>query len=155
MLSLAKHQIQHLLLLGCDLAYATESSRFATPGVNIGLFCSTPSVALSRSVGSKKAMEMLLTGAMIPAQTAEDIGLINKCLPDEESLDNHVNSIVDLICTKSPTSIRLGKPTFKKQVELPLEEAYALTSNAMAQGCLEDECKIGIDAFLSKTKPNW
>ena len=100
-------------------------------------------------------MEMLLTGAMIPAQNAEDIGLINKCLPDEASLDNHVNNIVDLICTKSPTSIRLGKPTFKKQVELPLEEAYVLASNAMAQGCLEDECKIGIDAFLSKKKPTW
>jgi len=100
-------------------------------------------------------MEMLLTGNMISAETAEDLGLINKCLKDKEELDNHVNEVVDLICTKSPTSIRLGKPMFKKQAELSLEEAYLLASDTMANGCLEDECRIGIASFLSKTEPTW
>jgi len=142
------------LVASCDLAYASNSSRFATPGVNIGLFCSTPAVALGRCVGRKKAMEMLLTGEMISAPTAESIGLINAAVPEDE-LDGKVSDIAELIASKSPMAIRMGKPVFVKQMQRPLEEAYEITSEVMVRCCMEEECKIGIDAFLSKTKPSW
>lgn len=151
------------LVASCDLAYASNSARFATPGVNIGLFCSTPGVALSRSVHRKHAMEMLLTGDMISATEAERIGLINAVIGDQDdgdkasknSLDDAVLEIATKIASKSPKAIQLGKPLFYEQLELPLNAAYQLTSKAMVNHLDQKEAKEGIEAFLTKRMPNW
>lgn len=151
------------LVASCDLAYASNSARFATPGVNIGLFCSTPAVALGRSVHRKHAMEMLLTGDMISATKAERIGLINGVIGDEDgkdrastnNLDDAVLEIATKIASKSPKAIELGKSLFYQQLELPLNAAYQLTSKAMVDHLDQKEAKEGIEAFLTKRMPNW
>jgi len=142
------------LVATCDLAIAAESARFATPGVNIGLFCSTPMVALSRAVGRKAAMEMLLTGEMIGAAEAARLGLINRAVPEAE-LDEAVGSLARQIAGKSRKVLALGKPAFYCQAELPLAEAYAYTSEVMVRNMQEADAAEGIDAFLQKRKPVW
>ncbi len=142
------------LVASCDLAVAGQSARFATPGVNIGLFCSTPMVALSRAVGRKAAMEMLLTGEMIDAETARAIGLVNRVVPDGE-LTAAVASLAAQIASKSPLTLAIGKEAFYRQVELPLDEAYAYASEAMTRNMMAHDAEEGIDAFLQKRSPVW
>ena len=142
------------LVATCDLAIAADTARFATPGVNIGLFCSTPMVALSRAVGRKAAMEMLLTGDMIPAAEAVRLGLLNRAVPEPE-LDAAVRSLARNIAAKSRAVLALGKPAFYRQAELPLAEAYAYTSDVMVRNMQERDAAEGIDAFLQKRPPVW
>jgi enoyl-CoA hydratase/carnithine racemase len=143
------------LVASCDLAYATSASQFATPGVNIGLFCSTPAVALSRAVGRKAAAEMLLTGRPISALRAQQIGLINAVFETAEELDAHVVDAAETIASKSPVSIRMGKPTFVEQLGMTLDGAYDVAGEIMCANAVEDECGEGISAFLEKRQPNW
>ncbi len=142
------------LVASCDLAVATEPSRFATPGVNIGLFCSTPMVALSRNVAPKHAMEMLLTGDMIDTDRAAAIGLINRAVPGEE-LQAHVDELAATIAAKSGYTLKVGKEAFYRQLERPLAEAYAYTSQVMVTNLLADDADEGIGAFLDKRAPTW
>ncbi len=142
------------LVATCDLALAAEEAKFATPGVNIGLFCSTPMVALSRAVGRKQAMEMLLTGRAITATEAERIGLVNRCLPAAE-LDAAVDELARGIAAKSPLTVKTGKEAFYRQVELGLEEAYAYTAQVMTENMLARDAEEDIDAFLQKRPPQW
>ena len=145
------------LVASCDLAYASDRSMFATPGVQLGLFCSTPAVALGRSVASPKhAMEMLLTGRGIRAAEAERIGLINRAVSVGE-LDARVQRIAeDIASNKSQSAIKHGKPLFYHQMGLDLNQAYDVTSRAMVDDLLDQEdCREGIDSFLSKRKPTW
>jgi len=142
------------LVASCDLAYASIGSKFSTPGVNIGLFCSTPAVALCRTVHRKAALDMLLTGRMISAEEAARIGLINESVP-EQKLEDRVDELTDLISTKSPLAIAEGKPVLATQLGLPLHEAYDLASRYMVDGALGNDCIEGIDAFLSKRNPMW
>ena len=142
------------LVATCDLAVATEDARFATPGVNIGLFCSTPMVALTRAVGRKPAMEMLLTGDLVDAGTAKSLGLVNRVVPAAE-LDAAVMELAGRIAAKSPLTLRIGKEAFHRQAELPLEEAYAYASRVMTENMLARDAEEGIDAFLEKRAPVW
>jgi enoyl-CoA hydratase/carnithine racemase len=142
------------LVATCDLAVAGESAQFATPGVNIGLFCSTPMVALSRAVGRKAAMEMLLTGDLIDAHRAREIGLVNRVVPDGE-LDAAVNSLARQIAGKSPLTLAIGKAAFYGQVELDLAAAYAMTAEVMTRNMLAHDAEEGIDAFLDKRPAVW
>ncbi|MEX1228388.1 MAG: enoyl-CoA hydratase [Marinobacter sp.] len=142
------------LVASCDLAIATTSSRFATPGVNIGLFCSTPMVALSRNVSRKHAMEMLLTGNMISAERAEQTGLINRVV-DDAALDETVHSLATTIAGKSSHTLKIGKEAFYHQLEMGLAEAYDYTSNVMAENLDAVDAQEGICAFLEKRKPDW
>jgi enoyl-CoA hydratase/carnithine racemase len=142
------------LVASCDLAVAGESARFATPGVNIGLFCSTPMVALSRNVARKHAMEMLLTGEMVGAAEAQRIGLVNRVVPDGE-LDAAARALADSIAAKSGHVLRIGKEAFYRQLELGLEDAYAYTSRVMAENMMARDAEEGIRAFLEKRKPEW
>ena len=142
------------LVATCDLAVAAESARFATPGVNIGLFCSTPMVAVSRAVPRKTAMEMLLTGEMLPAARAAEVGLVNRVVADDE-LDGAVAEFVRAITAKSPLTLKIGKEAFYRQLELGLEEAYSYTSEVMTQNMLARDAEEGIDAFLEKRDPSW
>ena len=142
------------LVASCDLAYAGESARFATPGVNIGLFCSTPMVALSRNVSRKQAMEMLLSGEMIPAKRAENIGLINRVVPNAD-LTQTVIDMAETIASKSGRVLKIGKRAFYEQAEMPLAEAYAHTSKVMVENMLNADAQEGIGAFLEKRKPEW
>ncbi|MGA3000700.1 MAG: enoyl-CoA hydratase [Acetobacteraceae bacterium] len=142
------------LVATCDLAIAGESARFATPGVNIGLFCSTPMVALSRAVGRKAAMEMLLTGEPIDAHRAREIGLVNRVVPDRE-LDAAVTGLACQIAGKSPLTLAIGKEAFYRQAELDLAAAYALTAKVMTSNMLAHDAEEGIDAFLEKRPPIW
>ena len=142
------------LVATCDLAIAGESARFATPGVDIGLFCSTPMVALSRAVGRKAAMEMLLTGELIDAYRAREIGLVNRVVPDAE-LDTAVTAVARQIAGKSPLAIAIGKEAFYRQAELDLAAAYALTAEVMTRNMLAHDAEEGIDAFLEKRPPVW
>ena len=142
------------LVASCDLAIAAEGTRFATPGVNIGLFCSTPMVALSRNVSRKHAMEMLLTGDMIDTARAQEIGLINRAVP-ADTLAAEVQKLAQHIASKSKVSIAIGKEAFYRQAELGLSEAYAFASDVMTRNMLEDEAKEGITAFLGKREPKW
>ena len=142
------------LVASCDLAVASEDAQFATPGVNIGFFCSTPMVALSRNVAKKHAMEMLLTGEMIDSKKAYDIGLINK-ITTADNLKLEVNDLAKKISEKSLMTIRLGKQAFYKQIELDLSEAYDFTSKVMEENIKKKDAIEGIEAFLSKRKPNW
>ena len=142
------------LVATCDLAVASESARFATPGVNIGLFCSTPMVALSRAVGRKQAMEMLLTGDLIPAGRAREAGLVNRVVPEAE-LDAAVTALARQIAGKSPLTLKIGKETFYRQAELGLAEAYAYASEVMTRNMLARDAEEGIDAFLEKRAPHW
>jgi len=142
------------LVASCDLAYASDSSRFATPGVNIGLFCSTPMVALSRNVSHKQAMEMLLSGEMISAMDAERIGLINRAMP-EDKLSAAVMDMAARIASKSGTTLKIGKRAFYEQAEMSLSDAYAHTSQVMVENMLARDAAEGIGAFLEKRDPNW
>ncbi len=142
------------LVATCDLAVAGASARFATPGVNIGLFCSTPMVALSRAVPAKQAMEMLLTGEMIDAGTAVAVGLVNRVVPDD-SLDAAVGALAATIAEKSPLVLSIGKEAFHRQRELPLAEAYAYTAEVMVRNLEAADAGEGIAAFLDKRPPTW
>lgn len=142
------------LVASCDLAIAADTARFATPGVNIGLFCSTPMVALSRNVGRKAAMEMLLTGEMVDAARARDLGLVNRVVPEPE-LDAAVAALAGTIAGKSPLTLAIGKEAFYRQAELPLAEAYAHASAVMVRNMLARDAAEGIDAFLEKRVPLW
>lgn len=142
------------LVASCDLVVAAESAAFATPGVNLGLFCSTPAVALSRSVGRKAAMEMLLTGEAVPATRAREIGLVNRVVAAAE-LEPNTLALARQIATRSPVALRLGKTTFYRQLEASLEDAYSLTSEIMAENLLDADAAEGIDAFFAKREPRW
>ncbi len=142
------------LVASCDLALASDSSKFATPGVNIGLFCSTPMVALSRNVSKKVAMKMLLTGDMIDAQEAKRISLINDYFP-EEQLKEAVIDLASKISKKSPIAVKIGKQAFYDQYEMNLSDAYIFTSKVMTENSLENDAKEGISAFLDKRHPKW
>ncbi|MEQ1756099.1 MAG: enoyl-CoA hydratase [Micropepsaceae bacterium] len=142
------------LVASCDLAIAAEGTRFATPGVNIGLFCSTPMVALSRNVSRKHAMEMLLTGDMIDTSRAQEIGLINRAVP-ADLLVAEVQKLAQHIASKSKVSIAIGKEAFYRQAELGLAEAYAYASEVMTRNMLEADAKEGITAFIDKREPKW
>jgi len=142
------------LVASCDLAVASTEARFATPGVNIGLFCSTPMVAVSRAVGRKATMEMLLTGDMIDADHAARIGLINRVVAPER-LDAAVAELAGTIASKSPLVLAIGKEAFYRQAELSLDEAYAYTSEVMTTNMLAADATEGIDAFLEKRPPTW
>jgi enoyl-CoA hydratase/carnithine racemase len=142
------------LVATCDLAVAAQDARFATPGVNIGLFCSTPMVALSRAVPRKQAMEMLLTGEMIDAGRAAEIGLVNRVVP-AAALDDAVAQLAGVIAGKSRYVLAIGKPAFYRQHELPLAEAYAYTAEVMATNMMARDAAEGIDAFLEKRQPRW
>ncbi|WP_299443563.1 enoyl-CoA hydratase [uncultured Rhodospira sp.] len=143
------------LVATCDLAVAVEDARFATPGVNIGLFCSTPMVALTRNVGRKQAMEMLLTGRPITADEALAAGLINAVVPDEAELDRRVTALAGTIAAKSPLTLAIGKEAFYRQLDMPLADAYAYASDVMTTNMLARDAEEGIDAFLEKREPKW
>ena len=142
------------LVASCDLAYSTKDALFATPGVNIGLFCSTPMVAVSRKINKKPMMKMLLTGEPIKANFAKEIGLINDCF-SKSKLNNEVLKIAKKIASKSNLTIKIGKRTFYKQLEMPLRKAYADTSKMMTVNMMALDAKEGISAFLEKRKPKW
>ena len=142
------------LVASCDLAIASDESMFATPGVNIGLFCSTPMVALSRNVTNKHAMEMLLTGDMIGAQKATEIGLINNNVPSE-NLVQETLKLAKKVSSKSSMTLKIGKQAFYVQSSLDLSEAYKFTSQVMLDNILKDDAKEGIEAFINKRDPEW
>ena len=142
------------LVASCDLAYSTKDALFATPGVNIGLFCSTPMVAVSRKIGRKPMMKMLLTGEPIKANFAKEIGLINDCFT-KSKLNIEVLKIAKKIASKSNLTIKIGKQTFYKQLEMPLRKAYSYTSKMMTLNMMAMDAKEGISAFLEKRKPIW
>lgn len=142
------------LAASCDLAVAAEDAKFATPGVHIGLFCSTPMVPLSRNVGRKQAMRMLLTGAPISAQEAMEVGLVNDVAPEGGVLERCME-YVRLVAAKSPVALSIGKKAFYRQLEMGLEEAYAYAGEVMAENMLKRDAEEGIDAFIEKRKPQW
>jgi enoyl-CoA hydratase/carnithine racemase len=142
------------LVASCDLAVAADTARFATPGVNIGLFCSTPMVALSRAVPRKHAMEMLLTGDMLPAARAAEIGLVNRVVPEAE-LESATAALAAQIAAKSPLTLAIGKEAFYRQAELQLSDAYAYASAVMTRNMMAQDAAEGIDAFLAKRPPIW
>jgi len=142
------------LVASCDLAYSTKDALFATPGVNIGLFCSTPMVAVSRKIQRKPMMKMLLTGEPIKADYAKELGLINDCFP-KSKLNNEVLKVAKKIASKSNLTIKIGKQAFYKQLEMPLSKAYAYTSKMMTLNMMAMDAQEGISAFLQKRKPIW
>ena len=142
------------LALSCDVVYASTSSRFATPGVNIGLFCSTPMVALSRNASAKHSMEMLLTGDFISADEAADKGLINKSI-EQANLEPYVLEKANKIASKSKTTLKIGKEAFYAQIEMPLSNAYEYASQVMVENMLDQDANEGMDAFLDKRPPSW
>ena len=142
------------LVASCDLAFSSRDALFSTPGVNIGLFCSTPMVAVSRKIKRKPMMKMLLTGEPISAKYAKEIGLINDFFP-KSKLNNEVLKIAKKIASKSNLTIKIGKQTFYKQLEMPLRKAYAYTSRMMTKNMMAMDAKEGIAAFLEKRRPVW
>jgi len=142
------------LVATCDLAVAAEDARFATPGVNIGLFCSTPMVALTRAVGRKAAMEMLLTGELVDAATAKMLGLVNRVVPRAE-LSAATMGLAQQIAAKSALTLAIGKEAFYAQAELGLADAYRYAADAMTRNMLARDAAEGIDAFLAKRPPVW
>jgi enoyl-CoA hydratase/carnithine racemase len=142
------------LVASCDLAVASSEAKFATPGVNIGLFCSTPMVALSRNVARKQAMEMLLTGEMVSAEAAFRIGLINRVVTPE-ALAGETMKLAEIIASKPHATVKIGKEAFYRQVEMPLTEAYDYTSRVMTENMLNAEANEGICAFVEKRDPKW
>lgn len=142
------------LVATCDLAVASDQARFCTPGVDIGLFCSTPAVALSRAVAAKPAMEMLLTGEMIGAEHAERIALVNRVVPHER-LTEETMELALRIAARSAHTVRIGKAAFHRQRGLPLAEAYAHCAAVMTENLLAEDAIEGIGAFLAKRKPVW
>ncbi len=142
------------LVASCDLAIAADTARFCTPGVNIGLFCSTPMVALSRNVAAKHAMEMLLTGDVFDAADAMRMGLVNRVVPANQ-LSETVSALAARIASKSMVTVRTGKQAFYRQRDLPLEEAYAYTARVMTENLLMRDAEEGIAAFIGKRPPQW
>ena len=142
------------LVASCDLAYSTSDTMFATPGVNIGLFCSTPMVAVSRKIHRKRMMKMLLTGEPIKANYAKDIGLINDHY-SKSKLNSEVLKVAKTIASKSNLTIKIGKQAFYKQLEMPLRKAYLYTSKMMTLNMMARDAHEGISAFLEKRKPKW
>jgi enoyl-CoA hydratase/carnithine racemase len=142
------------LVAACDLAVAADGARFATPGVKIGLFCSTPMVPLSRAIGRKRALDMLLTGRPIDAATALEWGLVNRVVPAAE-LEGEVTALVDAIARSSPLTVGIGKEAFYAQVELDEHRAYDLTKAVMAMNARADDAQEGMCAFLEKRPPEW
>jgi enoyl-CoA hydratase/carnithine racemase len=138
----------------CDLAVAADTAKFALPGVNVGVFCSTPAVGVARNVARKRVLEMLLTGEMVDAQTALNWGLVNRVVP-ALMLDAAVAEFTDVIKARSPAVVALGKRTFYRQVEQGLTGAYDIAGEAMASNLLEPDAAEGIDAFLGKRAPHW
>ena len=149
-----RHRRRCQLVASSDLAIAAEDARFATPGVNIGLFCSTPMVALSRDVGRKPAMEMLLTGELVDAAQAATIGLVNRAVREAE-LDGAVAALAGQIAGKSPLTLAIGKEAFYRQAEMTLDDAYGYASEVMTRNMLARDAEEGIDAFLAKREPAW
>ena len=141
-------------MAACDLAIAEEGARFATPGVKIGLFCSTPMVEVSRAVGRKRSLEMLLTGTPIDAATAADWGLVNRVVPQDE-LDDAVNQLADQVASASPLTLAIGKEAFYRQIDVDKRQAYDLTKAVMTMNAMTDDAQEGMCAFLEKRKPEW
>ena len=142
------------LVASCDLAYADPSAKFATPGVNIGLFCSTPMVAISRNLSNKNSMEMLLLGELISSKKAANIGLINEVF-DKDKFKKLVLDKAIKISKKSAITLKIGKQAFYKQIDMNLSDAYDYASKVMVQNMLKLDAKEGIDAFIDKRKPKW
>jgi enoyl-CoA hydratase/carnithine racemase len=142
------------LVASCDLAVASQAARFATPGVNIGLFCSTPMVALSRNVSRKHAMEMLLTGDLIPAEDALRIGLVNRVAPTGHERAEAMK-LAEKIAAKSALTVKTGKEAFYRQAEMSLAEAYKYSSDVMVENMLARDAEEGISAFIEKREPKW
>ena len=142
------------LVATCDLAVCSENSKFATPGVNIGLFCTTPGVAVARSVTRKKAMEMLLTGAPLSAEAAEDAGLVNRVVPADK-LEANTRELAATIAKASAYTVSIGKQAFYKQVELDVPEAYKFAEKVMVENTLAEDAVEGIGAFFEKREPQW
>jgi enoyl-CoA hydratase/carnithine racemase len=142
------------LVATCDLAVAADTATFCTPGINIGLFCSTPMVAASRNLPRKQMMEMLLLGDAIPASEAKDLGLVNRVVAAAR-LDGETRALAEKIASKSPLVVKIGKEAFYRQLEMPLAEAYAYTSRVMTENMLARDAEEGIDAFLEKRNPKW
>lgn len=142
------------LVATCDLAIASEAATFATPGVNIGLFCSTPMVALSRNVTRKRAMEMLLLGEMLPAREAAEYGLVNRVVPPGKAMDEAMR-LAGIIATKPPVTLAIGKEAFYRQIEMPLADAYDYAAGVMVENMMHAESKEGIGAFIDKRTPDW
>ncbi len=142
------------LVASCDLAVSTDDAKFLTPGVNIGLFCSTPMVALSRNVSRKHAMEMLLTGEAMDAPTAHRFGLINRHVPNDE-LDDTVMHFGRLIVSKSAYTVRIGKEAFYQQMDMKLNDAYKMASEVMVDNMLTADAHEGMTAFIEKREPVW
>ncbi len=142
------------LVASCDLAICTDTSTFCTPGVNIGLFCSTPMVAISRAAHRKQAMEMLLTGETVDASTAKDFGIINRIVP-KQYLTQVVNKYAAVIASKSPRTLKIGKEAFYAQAEMPVADAYDYTIGVMVENMLARDAEEGIGAFLDKRMPEW
>ena len=142
------------LVASCDLSFSTKDAIFSTPGVNIGLFCSTPMVALSRKVSKKRAMQMLLTGEPINANYAKKIGLINDYF-SKSKLDTEIMKIAKIISSKSSVTLKIGKGAFYKQLEMPLEKAYKYTSKIMTENMMTADANEGINSFLEKRPPIW
>ena len=142
------------LVASCDMAVAVDSARFAVSGINVGLFCSTPSVALARNVGRKRALEMLLTGEFISAEQAALEGLINRAVPLHQ-LDEEVGRLTSAICAKSAMAVRTGKQMFYRQLEMGVDDAYRYASGVMTCNMLHEDVAEGIDAFMQKRPPVW
>ncbi|MEA2928254.1 MAG: hypothetical protein QOG38_682 [Hyphomicrobiales bacterium] len=142
------------LVASCDLAVASDAAKFATPGVNIGLFCSTPMVALSRNVSRKAAMEMLLTGDLIDAEDARSIGLVNRVVPAGTEREAAL-ALARRIASKSALTVKIGKEAFYRQLEMPLADAYRYASEVMVENMLARDAAEGIGAFIEKREPNW
>ncbi len=142
------------LVATCDLAVAAEGTRFGVNGVNIGLFCSTPMVALSRNIPRKQAFEMLTTGDFISAERAVDLGLINRVVP-EMLLEHETNALAEQLAEKLGSAVKIGKEAFYQQLQMPTEQAYSYTAEVMAQNMLHRDTEEGINAFIEKRPPNW
>ena len=142
------------LVASCDLAIGSKAAKFATPGVHIGLFCSTPMVALSRDVARKHAMEMLLVGDLIPAEEAARIGLINRVVANGRERDEAIK-LAHRIAEKSVMTVKLGKQGFYRQLEMPLAEAYEYVTDVMVENMLKHDAEEGIGAFIDKRAPHW
>jgi enoyl-CoA hydratase/carnithine racemase len=142
------------LVASCDLAVASSDARFATPGVNIGLFCSTPMVALSRNISRKAAMEMLLLGDLVSAEEAKKFGLVNSVV-EPDRMVNEAMELARKIATKPKRTLKIGKEAFYRQLDMTLEEAYRYTVSVMVENMLDREAEEGIGAFLDKREPNW
>ena len=142
------------LVAQCDLAIASDTARFAVSGINVGLFCSTPSVALGRNISRKRAMEMLLTGDFIDAATAKERGLVNRVVPADK-LDAEVKALADAIIRKSSVAVMTGKKMFYKQMEMGMDAAYAYAADVMACNMMAEDVGEGIDAFMQKRPPEW